>query len=221
MSGGVNQPETSREPPTWFVVAALAAGGLLIGGAVVGAVLVWRLESANPAGTHAWRPPSTRPPATPQVAATAKECGPCEFSGSECRAGLCRLASDAQWLVRPTAFATSRSEADDIATSNCRLCVRHPGDADWVCSEGAARRSGSMFYFGPSEHLLSITSQELEQQGLEVALWNRGRLILPATKVRHTFLKPSKRLFDGGILFPVKRGLATKVIVGLAPAGSD
>lgn len=78
-----------------------------------------------------------------------------------------------------------------------------------------------MFYFGPSEHLLSITSQELEQQGLEVALWNRGRLILPATKVRHTFLKPSKRLFDGGILFPVKRGLATKVIVGLAPAGSD
>ncbi len=191
------------DPPAGFVVLSLIAFLVFVGGAYLAGMLVASPRTPGSPGRPAEgvaSPAAMAPPESP-AAQGGGECLRCDWPGTRCEDGKCRLALDSHWRVRP--FAVSRSESNDYTYE---VCIRATGVSGWTCSGTSttareATPTRFLYYFPAGASVLVVTQAQLEGTGFDVQVRWHDTVISEYTGVRlRSRIVVGELLFKGGLV---------------------
>lgn len=199
-------------PPAWFTALGLSSGLVLVGGTVWLASAYGSLLRASPLSQPASELP-VEPSATtlpePLPTSPGLACNECEYDGTSCEAGQCRLAADVRWQLQATALVRRSVPS----TAPLRICARVAGTAAWACSQASAQVLASpggrwVTSFSRTGEALLATREDLEVRGLDVEV-REGVAVVAATRAHvWSSIIAGKLLFQGGLSYPTPTGNA-------------
>lgn len=203
----------SAEPPAWFVVTSLGAFAAVVAGAyLTGSWVVGGGEPKRAASSTVASAAAGSAEAADAVSGFSRQgeehgaipCERCDWPGTGCEEGTCRLGPGSQWRLRPFALV-----GEDMAARPHAVCLREPGAREWTCAkyrgEPAKGADGAYyFYFPESVPAVVVAPEDLEGRGIEVRV-NRfvsGSFDFEKVMPRDRIIA-SERLFKGGLVLPL------------------
>ncbi|MEZ4222196.1 MAG: hypothetical protein R3B13_14770 [Polyangiaceae bacterium] len=154
-------------------------------------------------------PAAPPPPPPPVAAAPTDECGGrCNFVGTACSSGSCRLARDQEWAIAPIALRIYEGRSCG-GPCRARICISARDGTDKHCSQTIDFHKGTSdgrgrFKVGVnpiSDATKVVSTEDLLQNGFSVEFWDGARLVERFPVVgRFDGVTASKLLFDGGLV---------------------
>ena len=166
--------------------------------------------------------PASPPPAPPPCV--------CDYFGTSCQDGQCRLDAGMRWALTPYAVSKTGSGSDDVAAPSFSICVSASASGPESCSdpsrEGVRRDASHRIYYVTAPGNVVVTTEQLEGRGIDVTVKDDGRLVAGTSGYAYGLrdnrrLVAAKLLFSGGLVVGLEHPYVKNVVLRFAPVRDE